>query len=155
MYTKILVLLDGSEISECVLPYVEWFMKVSKLDELVFLKVEEPLKMPRGMETAVIPEDRERIEKDANKLAMEYLDGIVDRFKTRRKTKVRPMVLRGKPVEVIADYVTRGHIDLVIMATHAYSGVHRLFGASTADDIMHKVTAPIFLVTPKDKPPDK
>ena len=155
MYTKILVLLDGSEISECVLPYVEWFMKVSKLDEVVFLKVEEPLKMPRGMETVVIPEDRERIEKDADKLAMEYLEGIVDRFKTRRKTKVRPMVLRGKPVEVIADYADRGHIDLVIMATHAYSGVHRLFGASTADDILHKVTAPIFLVTPKDKPPDK
>jgi nucleotide-binding universal stress UspA family protein len=154
MYTKILVLLDGSEINECVLPYVEWFMKVSKVDEVVFLRVEEPLKMPRGMETAVIPEDRERIEKDANKLAMEYLDGIVGKFKSR-KTKVRPMVLRGKPVEVIADYVTRGHIDLVIMATHAYAGVHRLFGASTADGIIHTVTAPIFLVTPKDKPPDK
>jgi nucleotide-binding universal stress UspA family protein len=154
MYTKILVLLDGSEINECVLPYVEWFMKVSKVDEVVFLRVEEPLKMPRGMETAVIPEDRERIEKDANKLAMEYLDGIVGRFKSR-KTKVRPMVLRGKSVEVIADYVARGHIDLVIMATQAYSGVHRLFGASTADGIIHTVTAPIFLVTPKDKPPDK
>ncbi|MBN1160506.1 MAG: universal stress protein [Dehalococcoidales bacterium] len=154
MYTKILVLLDGSEISECVLPYVEWFMKVSRLDEVVFLRVEEPFKMLRGMETAVIPEDRERIEKDADRLAMEYLDGIVGRFK-KRKTKVRPMVLRGKPVQVIADYVTRGHIDLLIMATHAYSGVHRLFGASTADGIIHTVTAPIFLVTPKDRPPDK
>ncbi len=155
MYTKVLVLLDGSEINECVLPYVQWFMKVSKLDEVVFLRVEEPLKMPRGMETAVIPEDRERIEKDANKLAMEYLNGIVGKFKTRRKTKIRSMVLRGKPVEVIADYVARGHIDLVIMATQAYSGVHRLFGASTADGIIHTITAPIFLVTPKDKPPDK
>jgi nucleotide-binding universal stress UspA family protein len=154
MYTKILVLLDGSELSECVLPYVEWFMKVSKLDEVVFLKVEEPLKMPRGMETAVIPEDRERIEKDANKLAMEYLDGIVSRFKVR-KTKVRPMVLRGKPSEVIADYVTRGHIDLLIMATHGHSGVHKFFIGSTADRVIRTVTAPIFLVTPKDKPPDK
>ena len=154
MYTKILVLLDGSEVGECVLPYVEWFMKVSKLDEVVFLKVEEPLKMPRGMETAVIPEDRERIENDANKLAMEYLDGVVDKFKTG-KTKVRPLVLRGKPVEVIIDYVVKGQIDLIIMATHAYSGVHRLFGASTADDILHKVTAPVFLVTPKGRPPDK
>jgi nucleotide-binding universal stress UspA family protein len=155
MYTKILVLLDGSEISECVLPYVEWFIKVSKLDEVVFLRVEEPLKMPRGMETAVIPEDRERIEKDANKLAMEYLDGIIGRFKKTRKTKVRPMVLRGKPVEVIADYVTRGHIDLLIMATHAYSGVQKFFSGSTSDQIIHAITAPIFLVTPKDRPPDK
>lgn len=154
MYTKILVLLDGSEISECVLPYVEWFMKVSKLDEVVFLRVEEPLKMPRGMETAVIPEDRERIEKDANKLAMEYLEGIVGGFKTR-KTKVRPMVLRGKPSEVIADYVTRGHIDLVIMATHGHSGVRKFFIGSTADRVIRTVTAPIFLVTPKDRPPDK
>ena len=154
MYTKILVLLDGSELSECVLPYVEWFMKVSKVNEVVFLKVEEPLKMPRGMETAVIPEDQERIEKDANKLAVEYLDGIVGRFKIR-KIKVRPLVLAGKPVEVITDYVTRGNIDLVILATHAYSGVHKLFSGSTTDKIIHKVTAPIFLVTPRDRPPDK
>jgi nucleotide-binding universal stress UspA family protein len=154
MYTKILVLLDGSELAECVLPYVEWFMKVSKVNEVVFLRVVEPLKMPRGMESAVIPEDQERIEKDASKLAMEYLEGIISKFKIRR-IKLRPMVQPGKPVEVIADYVARGHIDLVIMATHAYSSVHRLFGASTADGIIHNVTAPIFLVTPKDKPPDK
>jgi nucleotide-binding universal stress UspA family protein len=154
MYTKILVLLDGSEISECVLPYVEWFMKVSKVNEVVFMRVVEPLKIPRGMETAVIPEDQKRIEKDAGTLAEEYLAGIISLYKIRR-IKLRPVVLSGQPVDVITDYVTRAHIDLLILATHAYSGVRRLFHGSVADQIIHAVTAPIFLVTPKDKPPDK
>src|SRR4030043_812210 len=79
MYTKILVLLDGSELSECVLPYVEWFMKVSKVNEVVFLRVVEPLTIPRGMETALIPEDKERVQEDAGKLALEYLEGIAGR----------------------------------------------------------------------------
>lgn len=154
MYTKILVLLDGSELSECVLPYVEWFMKVSKVNEVVFLRVVEPLTIPRGMETALIPEDKERVQEDAGKLALEYLEGIVGRFQIG-KIKALPMVLAGKPVQVVTDYVAQNGIDLIIMATHAYSKVRRLLSGSTADEIIHAVTAPIFLVTPKDKPPDK
>src|SRR4030042_987234 len=152
MYTKILVLADGSERSECVLPYVEWFMKVSKVNEVVFLRVVEPLTIPRGMETALIPEDKERVQEDAGKLALEYLDGIAGRFKIR-KIKVRPKILMGKPAKVIADYVAKSDVDLIIMATHGYSGIHRWVRGSKADEIVHAAMVPVFLVKPEDKPP--
>ena len=45
MYTKILVPMDGSEIAERVLPTVEWFAKVSKVKEIVIVRVVEPLQM--------------------------------------------------------------------------------------------------------------
>ena len=154
MYTKILVLLDGSELAECVLPYVDWFMKVSRVNEVIFLRVVEPLRMSGGIESAMLTEDRQRVEDDARKLAAEYLDGIAGRFKIR-KIKVQPVVLTGKPAKVIADYVARSDVDLIIMATHGYSGIHRLVSGSKADEVLHAATAPIFLVTPKDKPPDK
>ena len=154
MYTKILVLLDGSELSECVLPYVEWFMKVSKVNEVVFLRVVEPLTIPRGMETALIPEDKERVQEDAGKLALEYLEGIVGRFQIG-KIKALPMVLEGKPVQVVTDYVAQNGIDLIIMATHGFSKLHKLVSGSFSDEIIHAVTVPVFLVTPKDRPPDK
>ena len=154
MYTKILVPLDGSELAESVFPYLEWFIKVSKVNEVVFLRVVEPFQTPGSIEGAVPPEERKRIEEDAAKLAAEYLDKVAGRFKTD-KIKVKPLVLLGKPVKVIADYVARSDVDLIIMATHGYSGIHRWVSGSKADEVLHAATAPVFLVTPKDKPPDK
>ncbi|OGO16973.1 MAG: hypothetical protein A2Z15_08620 [Chloroflexi bacterium RBG_16_50_11] len=154
MYTKILVPLDGSELAESVFPYLEWFIKVSKVNEVVFLRVVEPFQTPGSIEGAVPPEERKRIEEDAAKLAAEYLDKVAGRFKTD-KIKVKPLVLLGKPVKVIAYYVARSDVDLIIMATHGYSGIHRWVSGSKADEVLHAATAPVFLVTPKDKPPDK
>lgn len=154
MYTKILIPLDGSELAESALPYLEWFIKVSKVNEVVFLRVVEPFKIPGGMESAVLPEDRKRIEEDAVKLAAEYLVKIAGRFKTG-KIKVQPLVLLGKPAKVIADYVAKSDVDLIIMATHGFSGIHRWVSGSIADEIVHAATVPVFLVTPHDRPPDK
>ena len=154
MYTKILVLLDGSELAECVLPYVEWFLKVSQVNEVVFLRVVEPFKVSGGIESALPPEERGRIDEDAARLATEYLDKVTGRFKIG-KIQVQPLVLLGKPVKVIAEYVAKSDVDLIIMATHGFSGFHRWVSGSIADEIVHAATAPVFLVTCRDKPPDK
>jgi nucleotide-binding universal stress UspA family protein len=154
MYTKILVPLDGSELAEKVLPYVEWFVKVSKVNEIVFLRVVEPLRMRGGIESAVMPEERQRIEEDAVKLASEYLDEIASKFRVGKR-KVHVIVLVGKPAKVIADYVAKSDVDLIIMASHGLSGIHRWVRGSVADEIVHAALAPIFLVNPQDRPPDK
>jgi nucleotide-binding universal stress UspA family protein len=153
MYTKILVLLDGSELAESVLPYTEWFIKVSHVQEVVFLRVVEPFKIPGGIESAMPPEERKNIEEDAARLAKEYLEKVTAKFKAD-KMKVENLVLVGKPARVIADYVAKSDVDLIIMATHGLSGFHRWVSGSIADEIVHAATAPVFLVTPRDKPPD-
>ena len=154
MYTKILVPLDGSELAETVLPYVKWFTEVSDVDEIVFLRVVEPVRMAGGLEAQVMPEDKKLIEQDAAVLAREYLDKIAAKFKGGR-AKVKPMVNVGKPSTTIADYVSKSDVDLIIMATHGYSGVHRWVRGSVADEIIQAAKAPVFLVTPKDRPPDQ
>jgi nucleotide-binding universal stress UspA family protein len=153
MYTKILVPLDGSPLAEVVLPYLEWFIKVSHVNEIVFLRVVEPFKVPGGLESHVIPEEKKRIEKDAVDLAKEYLENIASRF--TGSITVKPAVLVGKPVKTVADYVSRCDVDLIIMATHGFSGVHRWFSGSVADEIVHAARAPVFLVGPDDRPPDR
>jgi nucleotide-binding universal stress UspA family protein len=154
MYAKILVLLDGSEPAEKALPYVDWFVKVSKLNEIVFLRVVEPLHMRGGMESAVSSEDRRRIEEDAVKLASDYLDNIARKFAVG-KLKITPVVLVGDPVKTIADYVAKSDVDLIIMATQGYSGIHRWVRGCVADEIIEAAHAPVFLVSPEDRPPDK
>ena len=65
MYTKILVTLDGSKLAESVIPYVQWFTKVSKVNEIVLLRAVQHLHMAGGLESHVIPEERQNIEQDA------------------------------------------------------------------------------------------
>jgi nucleotide-binding universal stress UspA family protein len=153
MYAKIMVLLDGSEPAEKALPYVDWFVKVSKINEIVFLRIVEPLRIRGGMESALSPEDRQHIEEDAVKLASDYLDNIARRFEVG-KLKITPVVLVGDPVKTIADYVAKSDVDLIIMATQGYSGIHRWVRGGVADEIIEAAHAPIFLVSPEDRTPD-
>jgi len=154
MYTKILVPLDGSEMAECVIPYVKWFIKVSHVNEIVFLRVVKPFHMAGGLEAQVIPENREHIEQDAVRLAEEYLGKLAGQFKGR-KIKITPVVIVGKPDKTTAEYVGKSDVDLIIMATHGFSGIHRWVRESVADEILHAAQVPVFLVTPQDRPPEK
>lgn len=154
MYTKILVPLDGSELAECVLPYVDWFIKVSDVDELTLLRIVEHLHIAGGLEAQVPPDEKELLEQDAARLAQEYLDKIAARFKGR-KIDVNTKVLVGRRAKTIAEYVSRSHADLIIMATHGASGLHRLVRGSVADRVFHAARVPVFLVRPEDRPPDR
>jgi len=154
MYTKILVPLDGSELAESALPYVKWFIEVSDVNEIVFLRVVEPFHMAGGLEAQVMPEDKNLIEQDATVLARKYLNRIAGRFKNSR-IKINRVVNVGKPAKAIAEYVSKSDVDLIIMASHGLSGVHRWVRGSIADEIIHAARAPVFLVTPRDRPPDQ
>jgi nucleotide-binding universal stress UspA family protein len=154
MYTKILVPLDGSGLAECVLPYVKWFTGVSDVNEIVFLRVVEPLHIAGGLEAQVPDEEKKQIQSDAAILAMEYLEKVSAQFKDG-KIKISHVVLTGKPVKTIADYVSKSDVDLIIMATHGFSGIHRWVSGSVADEVLHAALVPVFMVKPKDKPPDK
>ena len=96
MYTKILVPLDGSELAEVVIPYVKWFMEVSDVNEIVFLRVVEPFRMAGGLEAQVLQEDKKLIEQDAGVLARKYLDKIAGQFKDSRIKKNRVVLVGNK-----------------------------------------------------------
>lgn len=152
MYTKILVPLDGSELAECVLPYVKWFTKVSDINEIVFLRIVEPLHMTGDLEGQVPPRQKEQLDNEAVQVAQEYLEKISAEYKDGKR-KISPVVLTGKPAETIAEYVAKSDVDLIIMATHGYSGFHRWVSGSVADEVLHAAPAPVFLVKPEDRPP--
>ena len=154
MYTRILIPLDGSELAESVLPYVKWFTTVSSVNEIVLIRAVEPLHMGGGLESTVSPKERRRIEQDAVNLAIEYLDTVAGQFEDSGIT-VKPVVIMGKPASVVAEYVSKSDVDLIIMATHGFSGIHRWMRGSTADEILHAALVPVFMVKPEDRPPDK
>ena len=153
MYTKILVPLDGSETAECVFPSLRWLLEVSRVNEVTFIRVVEPFRAGMGVDGSVPPDEREAIDDDAEALAKAYLTKIARRFKAPKVT-FNKVVLEGKPSKTVGDYAASHDIDLILMATHGYSGLQRILRGSTADGILHAARVPVLLVRPGDRTPD-
>jgi nucleotide-binding universal stress UspA family protein len=139
MYSKILVPLDGSDIAECVLPYVESVATWKKPTEITFLYVIQPLDIPLA--------DRkftERIEAEARSGAKSYLDKLMEKIKI--KENVKHVVRVGKSAETIIDYAAEHKIKLIVMATHGRSGISRWTRGSVADKVLHNANVPVWLI---------
>jgi nucleotide-binding universal stress UspA family protein len=59
---------------------------------------------------------------------------------------VTAAVLVGHAAQAIAEEVDWRHADLIVMATHAYSGLRRWVHGSVADQLLHATTTPLLLV---------
>lgn len=152
MYKKILVPLDGSELAECTLPHADFLCGVGNVQEMVLMRVAELLGTGPMLEVAASPDAlRETMRKADEAVKKEkvsakaYLDKVITRFKSDH-TKLHPVVLEGRPAEIISDYAEKNGVDLIIIATHGRSGVSRWVRGSTADRILHSARVPVLMV---------
>jgi nucleotide-binding universal stress UspA family protein len=139
MYSKILVPLDGSDVAECVLPYVESISTWKKQTEITFLYVTQHLDVPMADKKFT-----ERIEKDAKSGARSYLDDLVKKIKI--KGEVKHVVRAGKAADIIIDYCEEHKLRLIVMATHGRSGISRWTRGSVADKVLHNANVPVWLI---------
>jgi len=145
MYQHILVLLDGSELAECVLPHLEAIGSGCSAKKVTLARVVEPLHMYGGVESRFSPEERQRLDNETKDIARTYLGQVAKRLK-QNGLDAQVEVLYGKVIEIIADFVNKNEVDLVIISTHGRSGVSRMVWGSMADRILRSVCAPILMV---------
>ena len=146
MYRKILVPLDGSKLAECVLPHVEALAKGSQVQEVFFVRVHEPFRMPSGGADMVLSEEEiARIDSEHKAASEKYLRELVGRL---RLDGVQPRweLLTGPVAESLAEYATKNKMDLIIIATHGRSGVSRWVWGSVADRILRSSCVPVLMV---------
>ena len=155
----ILVPLDGSELAEAVLPHVMALAKQRgpEITDVVLFRVCEPVaalgyyppsarfETPGGV-VHMLPGDYVRAEAARQRVVAEqYLAGIEKRLKGAG-LKVRIEVRDGDPAGEIVDYANKNPFNLIVMATHARSGVSRWTYGSVAAKVLKGVLSPIFLV---------
>lgn len=137
----ILVPLDGSELAESVLSHVESLAGQGGIGpvEVVILRVlESPVMSDHYFRN--IPETRDQVE--------EYLSRIEKRLK-KSHLEVKSKVITGEPADEIIDYVESGRFSLIVMSTHARSGLSRWVMGSVAMKVVSGVCCPILLVHPQ------
>ena len=139
---RILVPIDGSGLSEAALePAVE--LAEAFGGEIVLA---EALRWATQAFVFGVPDiDVATIDQELTKAAEEYLGRLKGSLQTTRP--VSTTVLRGLAAEALTDLVDRQKIDLVVMASHARSGIVRAALGSVADRMLQS-NAPVLLVRP-------
>ena len=146
---NILVLLDGSELAESVLPHVEAVAKQrgAGLVEVVLLGVCEPTLLPSYYPTAMPLNWDDHVTR-CKRSNEEYLAKVEKRL-TDAGLKVTTEVPVGKPADAIVDYASKNPVNLIVMSTHGRSGLGRWVFGSVAERVLLGVTSPILLIRPR------
>ncbi|MCJ7514428.1 MAG: universal stress protein [Dehalococcoidia bacterium] len=139
---KILAPLDGSDIGEVALPYVEAIATNSRAT----VNLVQVISPPGTVEANLLggPDWRKFINamRDAGE---SYLKSISERLGGKDIT-VTYEVLTGDPADKIVEYAAAKGVSLIAMSTHGRTGLARWVLGSVADKVLHGARIPILLV---------
>ncbi len=152
MYSKLLVPLDGSGLSEGILPFARTLASAAKIP-VELLHVIDP-DIIVAIADPPIGRFFDTVEADLNRTSSDYLKSVAVSFPG--SLTVHRSVEIGKPAEVIVDRAASNRGTLITMSTHGRSGIERWFLGSVADKVLHASTNPLLLVraTAKSKTSD-
>ncbi len=141
MYSKILVPLDGSPLSEKALEHAAELAQGTDAEIILLEAVQDSL--------AAVPEARYKVPvRQVYGCAirgMKYLEDIAGRLR-REGRKVRCDVLEGDPRDAILSFARREKVDLIVMSTHGRAGLKRKVLGCLAEKLVFVTSAPVMLV---------
>jgi nucleotide-binding universal stress UspA family protein len=166
----ILVAVDGSPLSEAVLPVVAdlaadgqavvTLLTVGEFPTATMegksVKTARPYVVmsatPAAQSSSGLPKyvetKTQAIERREEELS-EYLEEKAEILR-KRGIETRTVVQFGSPAERIVAYAARPEIDLVAMATHGHTGLRSLIFGSVARQVLRSGIRPVVLVRPDD-----
>jgi len=141
VYKRVLVPLDGSPLSENVLPFLTEI--AGPLDmTIMLLRVLEPVQLaPVDGGPGIAVEDLEGRRRDAN----EYLAPLAIGLRARG-IDTTSTVRVGRAEDEIVAAARDGSADLIAMSTHGRSGLGRLLFGSVAEQVLRHADVPVFLM---------
>lgn len=144
MYQKILVPLDGSELAEPALYHVKNLVKGGAAGEVTLLNVVKVYIRGHGEYHGSI--DLNAVRKGLLRESENYLADVESRLASEG-IKVKTESLEGnRPADIISDYAQKNGMELIVIATHGYSGVKKLMFGSVALGVLHESRVPVLLV---------
>ena len=145
MYKRVLVALDGSQVSEHILPYARSLAKALKIPVELLHAIDLDALMP-----AVIAQQGhyQEIMGAEQKNNSDYLKKIAGSFSG---TAVDCSLEIGRAAELIVDHAAAQAGTLIAMTTHGRSGVKRWLLGSVAEKVLHAATNHVLLVRATDE----
>ncbi len=159
MYNHILVALDGSELAEGVLPYVETLAEKFGSSVTLLQAITSPEAFAMATTTTPImgqPVFPYQASLDPNELteaergaALGYLQKVAESL-TAQGLKVGTAEPEGPAAGAILEHARSQGIDLIAMTTHGRGGLGRLIMGSVADEVLRHAPCPLLLIRVSD-----
>ncbi len=154
MYKKVLVPLDGSELAECALNHVKKLFQDGSVGELVLLNA-VVIELP-WRELTVGADEKLAMKFDYNAFkkvfvdkSKKYLASVQSRL-SAEGIKVQTETLESNdPSHTITDYAQDNGVDLIVIATHGYTGMKMMLLGSIALKVLHESNVPVLLIRPE------
>ncbi len=146
MYDKVLVALDGSKESECILDYVRQMAKGCGISKVVLVRVVEDFP-PAAMN--YLGEDKARaVQKKAHAVAEEYLSYVADSLRTHCGG-VEIAALEGNPAHEILEYAEKNGVDMIAMSRRGAGASNRFTTGSVPRRIADDWSGALLTVPPE------
>ena len=141
---RILVPLDGSLLSTAALPLAIDLAIASRAEMILFQAISPRRQASR--ERYVAPIGLTTLQR--HEVARE-LCALADQLR-HTELRVTPTVSVGWPATEIVHEAVYRDVDVIVMATHGYSGLRRWVMGSNTDRVLHESKTPIILVRPTE-----
>lgn len=143
MFTRILVLLDGSDFGDCALPLAAALARRSDA-ALELVHAQEPYTLAPGA-----PAYDRRLEDDIRAKTRTRLENTRERVAEHLGREVLLARLEGRVVQALEKHVADSGADLVVMTTHGRGGLSRVWLGSVADHLARHSPVPVLFVKPQ------
>ncbi len=143
--TTILVPLDGSELAQRALPYVERLARILSMEVLLARAVRTEHPTYTGTDLGFrVPEFTEEL----NREATEYLEQAAQHLRDKGLT-VRSQVLTGSAARALLNLAHETPQNLIAMTTHGRTGLSRWMMGSVASTLVRRSGAPVLVIRPQ------
>ncbi len=154
MFEKILLPLDGSELSEQAVASARGMAQAfnSQLHLLQVLSLGDRFALTRGMDYGAVSSGlsqslMDEVTAAETAKAEEYLAAVAVRLRADGLDVVTA-IPDGPAAEKIIEYAEAQSIDLIVMSTHGRGGIQRLLVGSVTDRVIRSSTLPVLVVRP-------
>lgn len=148
MFKHILIPLDGSPRAEQALPVAARLAQASE-GTLLLLNIVNTTQeaMAYGLGGAFVPSNALENDLIGGQL---YLDQLIQRTHLGGMAAVERQVVSGNPAEKILQVAEEQHVDLIVMASHGYTGIIRWLLGSVAERVAHHAPIPVLIMREGD-----
>jgi nucleotide-binding universal stress UspA family protein len=146
MYQKVLVPLDGSDLAECTLSHLKSLIKDGSVGEVTLLNVVK-IDIPWAeLENEQI--DLNALREPLFAASRKYLADAESRLGLQGSKVKKESIEANRPADTITDYARKNGMDLIVMATHGYTGLKKLMLGSVASGVLNQSSVPVLLIRP-------
>jgi nucleotide-binding universal stress UspA family protein len=145
MFHKILVTLDGSDLSERALEAAFQIARQFEAEIVLLRVLTLDAVALAGGSTPQYQDLRQLQEKRDRQEAETYLHGLRANWQPLG-VPISTRVVTGAPPEAILEVAEESGIDLIVMSTHGRTGLSRLLYGSVAEAVLRGTHLPVLLI---------